>query len=172
MICRARELLTQHKGLLSREAVLTSTIESLRVRTTSDEGIITAMTLGHMVDGMPSLGNHGSQTEYVAAHYKQQMRNEEALVREEIASAIRELWYVRKDLSLYAAVLASLNDAERQFIQLYYDDGYSMNSISEMEFSRGTRYSSRTLSRMNNMVLKKIGCALMPNVYAEHGRSV
>ena len=164
MIGRAKELLSQHKALLSREAVLTSTIASLKSLALSDEDTIAAMTLGRMTDGMPASGNHGSQTEYVATHYEQQMQKEEVQLRKEIAVATRELWHVRKELSLYSAVLAALNETERQFIQLHYDDGHSMSCISEMELGRGIHYSPRTLSRLNMTILKKIGCALRPSL--------
>lgn len=162
----AKELLQGHNSMLSREAILTARIatlkQSLKENIEDTNEMIESMVFGNPNDGMPRSHNHGSQTEYVAHHYEDEMKHGLDEMRSAIARACTDLWKVQNDLAVYGAVLLSLTCIERSFVHLHYDEGHSMNKIAGMDLGKDGKdiYSAKTISRLNRTLLAKINAAL------------
>lgn len=167
MSIRAKNLLHIHKHLLSRESVLVAHVASLQEWLDDDgaEDIISSMSLGRKPIGTPTSGRRmGSSTEHIALHYQEALQSQSGEIRAAIAEVLHELRQVRFSLSLYSAVMKSLNEAEARFVLLYYDECISMNRIAEVNLLTGTQsmYSVSTLRRLNAAILNKIDAALGP----------
>lgn len=163
MTSRAKLLLQNHKDMLLRQGVLEALIGSLEALPQSkpDEAI-SELVLSRQVDGMPTSGNHGSQTEYVAMNYQNTARAEMSDIQAAIQEAKSELAQVRIEITLYNAMLTSLSGIEPMFVKLRYEDKLSINRISEISLMPDSDMylSPSTLRRLDKAIVKKVDAAI------------
>lgn len=162
----AQALLRNHRMMESRLSVIRAKLEKAEAfQARLAEEKIQDMSLARQPpDGLPTGGGQGSQTEYIALHYREQIQKEQRQCELEITRLRTELVEVEGNIALYAAVMKSLSEVEGILVRLHYDEGLSFSRIAELDALPNDPglHSVSTLKRMNNHILRKVDKALSP----------
>lgn len=155
-----RWLLKMHRAHCSRKQLLDYLIEQAEKEECvedKDELIETLVFARRPLDEPGYAGHQSSRTEYVALN----LDAEREKIQKDYERSLRQWKKERTTLDfyilLYDSILGALTEEERALLVLYYQDGYSMEMISQIpltEHSPGPR-SKSTLRRMMQKIIRK-----------------
>ena len=145
-------ILTDHKMHLAMLQLLQEEQKnSVQDRTSAEnsEDEISGMVLASpLIDGMPHVHTTTSSTEWAVMKLSSINRDQQLL-----ADEIRR--YDRL-LRLYDAVMSTLNNDERWFIDKHYDNGYALSSLPLIPNSPFQDLSRSTMSNYRKKLLQKV----------------
>ena len=99
------------------------------------------------LDGMPHAHGTGSSTEWVVMKLNSINQDQQT-----ISNEIKRYYRL---LRLHDAVLRTMNDKERWFVEKYYEDGHSLSSLPSLPNSPFHDLSRSTMSNYRKRLLQK-----------------
>lgn len=99
------------------------------------------------LDGMPHAHTTGSSTEWVVMKLNSIKQDQQALSN--------EIDRYSRLLRLHDAVMRTMNNEERWFVEKHYDDGHSLSSLPTLPHSPFHNLSRSTMSNYRKRLLQK-----------------
>ena len=153
-------LFKNHRAHCSRKQLLDYLIEQAEKEGCDNDkdALIESMVFARRAFGEPGQArSQSSKTEYVALN----VDAEREKIQKDYERSLRQWKKERTTLDfyilLYDSILGALTEEERALLVLYYQDGYSMEMISQIpltEHTPGPR-SKSTLRRMMQKIIRK-----------------
>ncbi len=118
-----------------------------------DETISAMVLAAPPLDGMPHTHAAASSTEWAVLKLTEASKNHQVLTR--------EIQRYRRLLRLHDAVMRTLNEEERWFVENHYDKNRSLSSLPSLPNSPFKDLSRSTMSNYRKRLLKKVSCFLL-----------